>query len=235
MYNRLLDECGDASIKNSSNSFVEPALKFFYNIPLMTLDNGRIDEGLANGTPCRGLYLKLKEGCHFVKENWEGYMVNTVSADDVDHMVCMIECDPREEPKYFTVKPTTGLCKITLKQFFNNTALEPIRITYLPINSNISTTGHKLQGSTLDKLVVNSWTFSVQHWAYVVLSRVRTLANLVLNEELDENRSYSANSELVRWETNIKDSIEKKTFKDRGKYDYERYLEEEQRYNGTFP
>ncbi len=57
MYNRLLDICDNASIKNSNNSFVDPALKFFHSIPLTTLDNSRIDEGLANGTPCRGLYL----------------------------------------------------------------------------------------------------------------------------------------------------------------------------------
>ncbi len=52
---------------------------------------------------------------------------------------------------------------------FQHTQLRPIKRTYLPINSNISTTGHKLQGSTLDTLVVNSWTFSIQHWIYVVL------------------------------------------------------------------
>ena len=95
MYNRLLDECGDASITNSSNSFVEQVLKFFYNIPLMTLDNGRITEGLANGTSCRGLQIKLKDGCHFEKETWEGYIFNTISADDMDHMICNIECCPR--------------------------------------------------------------------------------------------------------------------------------------------
>ena len=67
MYNRLLDECGDAGIKNSNNSFVEPAPKFFHDISLITLDNSRIDEGFANGTPCRGLYLQLKDSCHFVK------------------------------------------------------------------------------------------------------------------------------------------------------------------------
>ena len=94
MHNHLLDECGDASINNSHNSFVDPALKFFHNIPLMTLDNGRIDEGLANGTPCRGFYLKLKNGYHFMKENWEGYMVNTISVDDVKHMGCVIEYYP---------------------------------------------------------------------------------------------------------------------------------------------
>ena len=42
MYNRILDECGDASITNSRNSFVEPVLKFFHNIPLMTFDNDRM-------------------------------------------------------------------------------------------------------------------------------------------------------------------------------------------------
>ena len=33
--------------------------------------NARIEEELANGTPCRGLYIKLKMGCEFEQENWE--------------------------------------------------------------------------------------------------------------------------------------------------------------------
>ncbi len=68
---------------------------------LMTLDNSRIDERLANGTHCRGLYLQLKDSCHFVTENWEGYMMSTHYDDDVDHMVCMIDCDPKENPKLY--------------------------------------------------------------------------------------------------------------------------------------
>ena len=54
MYNRLLDECGDADITSSrsKNTFVDPALKFFHNIPLMMNTNDRITEKLANGTPC---------------------------------------------------------------------------------------------------------------------------------------------------------------------------------------
>ena len=69
MYNRLLDECGDSDIINSKRSFVDPALKFFHNISLMMNTNERINEKLANGTSCRGLYVKLKRGCQFVKEN----------------------------------------------------------------------------------------------------------------------------------------------------------------------
>ena len=109
----------------------------------------------------------------------------------------MIGCDLLQHPKYFIVKPTTCLCSVTLKQF-NKQSLEPIRITFLPINSNISTIGRKLQCSTLDRLVVNLWTFKAQHWVYVVLSRVRKLDSLILNAILDEIRNYSANSELVR-------------------------------------
>ena len=153
-------------------------------------------------------------------------MVNTISVEDVDHMVCVIECDIWQQPKYFTVKPTNGLCHITLKHL-NNIAREPIRITYLLINSSISKTGHKLQCSTLNNLVDISWTFNVQHWAYVVLSKVRTLNSLILNAILDKNRYYSANSELVRWERNIRKWFEERTFQDRCKYIYDRYLEKE--------
>ena len=63
MYNHILDQCGDSDITNGSGAFVDPALKFFHNIPLMMNTNDRIEEELANGTTCRGLYIKLKKGC----------------------------------------------------------------------------------------------------------------------------------------------------------------------------
>ena len=78
---------------------------------------------------------------------------------------------------------------------------------------------------------MNSWTRRVPHWIYVVLLRVKRLNSLVLNEKLDEYRSYQANDELVRWEMKMKDVIEKKTFKDRSKADFDRYLLEEEKYN----
>ena len=226
MYNRLLDECGDSDITNGNETFVDPALKFFHNIPLMMNTNERIDEKLANGTPCRGLYITLKEGCHFQPECWEGYMVNTVYADEVKHLVCIPEDN---SGKYFLVKPETRQCKIKLRML-NNMVLKKIKITYIPINCNISTTGHKLQGATLNSLVVNSWAYGCPHWVYVVLSRVRELKNLVLNEKLDVHRNYEARKDLVRWEQDMKKSIETKTFKDRGQSDYNQYLEEEEKY-----
>ena len=81
----------DADIIRSKKTFVDPVLKFFHNIPLMMNTNERMGEQLANGTPCRGLCLKLKPGCEFVEESWEGYMVNNISVDQVKHIVCMGE------------------------------------------------------------------------------------------------------------------------------------------------
>ena len=155
MYNHLLDQCGDSDITNGSGAFVDPALKFFYNMPLMMNTNARIEEELANGTPCCGLYIKLKRGYKFVQENWEGYLVNTVFANQVEYIMCMHEGN---DDKYFIVKPETRECKVKLRAF-NNAIFDKIKITYLPINSSVSTTGHKLQGKTLDHLVVNSWGY----------------------------------------------------------------------------
>ena len=83
----------------------------------------------------------------------------------------------------------------------------------------------------MDSLVVNSWTLKVIHWSYVVLSRVKALKSLVLNEKLDENRNYRANEELVKWERTMKELIEKKTFRDRSAADYDAYKAEELKYN----
>ena len=131
--------------------------------------------------------------------------------------------------KYFLIKPETRQCKIKLRTL-DSMVLKNIRVTYLPINCNISTTGHKLQGATLNSLVVNSWAYGCVHWVYVIFSRVRELDNLVLNEKLDIHRNYEARKDLVRWEQDMKNRIETDTFKQRGQSDYKRYLDEEKKY-----
>lgn len=55
-----------------------------------------------------------------------------------------------------------------------------------PIISNSCTTGHKLQGCTVDSILVNDWHYG-QNWAYTVLSRVKTMAGLYLRTLLTED------------------------------------------------
>ena len=123
-------------------------------------------------------------------------MVNTISANHVEHIVCMIDNNTEKLKTYFSVKPVSSICSVCLKEL-NNMTLEKIKITYLPLNSSISTTGHKLQGLSLNQLVVNSWAYRCPHWVYVVLSRVTTLNGLILNQKLDKHYIYHADNELI--------------------------------------
>jgi hypothetical protein len=52
----------------------------------------------------------------------------------------------------------------------------------LPVGNN-ATTGHKLQGSSVDSIFVHAWIYEKNY--YVVLSRVRTHKGLYLRHPLD--------------------------------------------------
>ena len=88
------------------------------------------------------------------------------------------------------------LCGITMQQF--------------PLNSNIATTCHKLQGKTLNRLIINSFDYSKKNWVYVVLSRITSLQGLVLLEKLDDTRDFSCNNQLLRWEKESKTQLKEK-------------------------
>lgn len=54
----------------------------------------------------------------------------------------------------------------------------------------------------------------------VVLSRGITLKGLILNEKLDYKKIYEIKNQLLKWKRKMKNTIEKRAFKDRSKYDY---------------
>ena len=72
------------------------------------------------------------------------------------------------------------------------------------VNCNIATTGHKLQGMSKDTLIINSWGYGFEKWVYVVLSRVRTRAGLILNAKLDLYRKCKAPEKLLKFEERMK-------------------------------
>ena len=55
-----------------------------------------------------------------------------------------------------------------------------------PVISNSCTTGHKLQGCTVELILANDWYYGA-NWAYVVLSRVKTMDGLFIHQHLSEN------------------------------------------------
>jgi hypothetical protein len=62
----------------------------------------------------------------------------------------------------------------------------------LPIIVNVATTGHKLQGTGVDKLFVHAWHYK-QNWPYVIMSRVKTLDGLYLRMPLKKKDKANYN------------------------------------------
>jgi hypothetical protein len=86
------------------------------------------------------------------------------------------------------------------------TLLQPMKGRQFPLISNTATTGHKLQGCTLEVLLVNDWRYC-KNWSYVVLSRVRTMEGLYMTQPL----SLDLDNYLMDWRmTQMMKQFEKK-------------------------
>jgi hypothetical protein len=80
----------------------------------------------------------------------------------------------------------------------NDRRIVEMKARQLPVVINNATTGHKLQGSSVDSLFVHSWSY-VTNWVYVILSRVRTLNGLYCRKPLSTDlRKYAVPELLVK-------------------------------------
>lgn len=164
---------------------------------------------VLNGTQCRGVGIKLKDDAEVVWKNWDGKRVKTVGVDDVEYILCEL-LNQSSKKTYFRLKPETDQVTISLKMHGNYQKIGGIKITQFGVNCNIAATGHKLQGTSKDSLIVGSWNYTFENWIYVVLSRVRTLKGLFLCEKLDLTKPFRVIKEVLIEESrleNIQDEV----------------------------
>ena len=181
-------KCTDLSAKGAK---IDPVLRLFPDAPFMCISNEDLDKGRGNGTLCKFVSVKLKSDVDMTWKNWEGRKVNTVSIDDIEWIQFQHWSDPPKNiPKLFKLGPRdfSSVMELPLTDFANDVKLKVgnVRIKQIPVNSNIATTGHKLQGMSKDVLIVNSWSYGFNNWIYVVcrgceLSRGFTCANLSIS------------------------------------------------------
>jgi len=171
----------------------------------MITSNEDIKKKRGNGTLCRGIRIKLKEGTQPQWKNYDGKKVLATSVDDIDHMLCEHWKSEKEgeAPVQFKLKPETDSVVISLPVHGRNVSVGGIKITQFGVNSNIATTGHKLQGMSKDNIVVTSWNYRFKNWIYVVLSRVRTLKGLHLLQKLPLSQDFSVDTRLLREEERL--------------------------------
>ena len=142
----------------------------------MLTHNQDVAKGIANGTQATLQRVVLKEGQSFstttvLDDLMSSQQIKSVLASQIKHIVLKHK-NKKTNPQVFQLQPeefifTAGLPVQEIKTTVS------IKATPLPIIVNNATTGHKLQGSTMDTIFVYEWS-KKKNWNYVVLSRVQT-------------------------------------------------------------
>jgi len=195
----LFEECPEGNCKDSRNKYYDPLLCLFHDCKVMVNDNKDVENGIANGTTGLFKKLHLEPKTKLVPMKMHGYWVYAV---DIDH-VQSIELEWYEGifKGRFRVEPEHHVCQVNFptlvlgkKTYFK----AKIKLHCLPVNLNHATTGHKLQGKSLDEIVIVEWSkHDAKKWAYVAISRVRTLEGLFLLEPIPENIDFQPDEEYT--------------------------------------
>ena len=213
----------ECNYKKDQRGRVDPVLKLYPNCPMMMTQNNDVINGEANGSRVYVKEVVLKKGEQpFNLKLENGCTILAMTATQVDSIVVQHEAknispsrvDIKADKFHFCTRMTFGddheplFCSMSGQSF--------------PLISNSCTTGHKLQGCTVPAILVNTWFYGA-NWAYVVLSRVRTLDGLHLNEPLSKDLSkYSKPTTMKRMIRHFRDTIAVKPICDK---EYEDMME----------
>ena len=170
----IYNNCGDADIQSANkrtNKHVDPALKLYTGIPIMLNSNDHIEQGRGNGTLARFRKVVLKNDSTLTSKIWDGYHVNTVSVDDVKFIVCEHWEDSggsnnnQKPPRTFKLYPEITKVNIKMQLFGSRKKITFANqyIRQFGALVNIATTGHKLQGRSVDYIIIVSWFYKVKN------------------------------------------------------------------------
>ncbi len=195
--------CSDCDVKTpgTRGHFVDLCLKLIIDCPMMLTENEDVSIGIANGTVCILRKVVLKRG---LRESdikigkIDGCCVRMVNASQVDHLVCEFDVGGAfiGTFKVFAKNTTVNVDLKTNMMGMDHTFRFPISTNQFHVLVNHATTGHKLQGRSVDNLFVSSWTHT-SNWPCVVLSRVRKLKGLFLRKPLDKTKDCRVDERLV--------------------------------------
>ena len=184
----------------------DPFLKLHVGIPLMFTLNADVINDVANGTLCYSKRVKLKS--HILNTSLpkccvDGYYVNIVSANDVDHLICQLAnsnenfiVNIQQHTKVYARLSLQHILSIPMP-FMNKPEYQSMSLSQFPVLVNHACTGHKLQGQTKPCLFISSWS-NTKNGPYVMLSQVKSLPGLVLRQPLNPDPQKYAMSSLLQ-------------------------------------
>lgn len=196
----------DCKIGDSQRGRVDPVLKLYPNCPMMLTQNQDVPSGQANGSRVRVKEVRAKPGEESSPLKLDcGTVIQVFLASQVE---CIVVEQEREDivPRVFEVRTENWTFETELEIGSTNLKVR-MKGSQIPLISNSCTTGHKLQGCTVDDILVNDWVYD-QNWAYVVLSRVRTMDGLYIRQKLSRNLAkYKKNDKIKEMLDTFRDEI----------------------------
>ena len=167
---------------------MDPLLKLYKGCQLTLVFNNNVRHGEANGTTVTLISICLKPNIIAIQILIGKLPVKAVYALQVVSIV-LKHNNPKILPNTFQLKPiefriTTRILKPKLLQMKEDDhEMVKMMATQLPVISNQATTGHKLQGASINQLLVNNSNYTT-NWPYIVLSRLRSSEGLYLCNKL---------------------------------------------------
>ena len=183
-----------------------PMLRCYPHCPLMLTTNTDVGNNLANGTQGNCVGVVLQPGNQFHSRHIDNLNVKCIYASQVKCLLWKVQNKTVEiAPRQYTTLRANFPSSDVLQDTFDQRITVHLKATQIPLISNNATTGHKLQGTSVDNLYIPSWNYSV-NWPYVALSRVTTLAGLYLGRPLLSNKIFTIPEALTRmlWTFNIR-------------------------------
>ena len=193
--------CSDAQVKDNDGKRHDPMLKLYNNRPLCINHNIDAANCIANGAMCKFKCLNLKKNCaqYIEKILIDGFYVNCIEACHV-HSIVVEMMDGNHDPNH---PKTNNLStkKVTPSVHFPMACDGPItkkttriwrkiKMEQFPVNCGNARTVHKLQGRSIENMVVSNWNYT-DNWVYVVLSRCSSLDRIFLRKPLKKSRPMS--------------------------------------------
>ena len=205
---RLFEECSEANIKNTRSKRCDPLLCLFDGCHLMGNVNSDVANGIANGTTCTLKHVVLKAGKRPHPIRMHDCWVNAVEVSDVKHMELNFH-DSSQFVGRFRIIASKATYKVVFPVMEQGRIVKmktTMDLTQFPIVVNHATTGHKLQGKTLDRLVIAQWS-EKKNWSYVAISRVRTLGGLYLKKAIPDGIDFSPPKEYLNMMSDLRARI----------------------------
>jgi hypothetical protein len=205
----LYEECPEGVCRDSERKYYDPFLCLFYDCQLMCNRNKAVDLGIANGTTALFKKVHLMSNAELVPIQVHGYWVYSVDMKDVD---CLeMEFYDMEKKGRLKLCPLTRTVRVPYPALVlgkRTVMTTGVKLYCMPILLNYATTGHKVQGKSMDEVIIVEWsTQNAKRWAYVVISRARTLNGVFFLEPIPEDIDFCPDEKYTQMMERLRQKI----------------------------